>query len=90
MLGQTRLIRAEITEPEPGHVLIEKDIETGFHTIFIVDPINNGQKTSVTIKTNYQKSGVLGLIERFTAPPLLRRIYKEELQILKRYTQITV
>lgn len=87
VLGQSRSVRAEITEPEPGHILTEKDIETGLVTTFIVEPINSGQKASVTVETKYQKSGVMGFIERFTAPPLLRRIYKKELQILKNYAQ---
>lgn len=87
VLGQSRLVRAEVTEPEPGHILAEEDMEVGLVTTFTVEPVNSRQKTLVTIETNYQKAGIMGFIERFTSPPLLRRIYKEELQKLKKHVQ---
>ena len=82
VLGQSRTIRAEVSEPEPGRVLAETDLDTGAVTRFTVEPTDGGQAASVTIVTEWNRSGIMGFVERLTAPPLLRRIYDEELRNL--------
>ncbi len=82
VLGQSRTIRAEVSEPEPGRVLAETDLDTGAVTRFTVEPRDGGQAASVTIVTEWNRSGIMGFVERLTAPPLLRRIYAEELRNL--------
>jgi Polyketide cyclase / dehydrase and lipid transport len=78
-LGTIREIRAEISEPAPGQVLVETDVATGARTTFSVTPEGAGDACRVTIETEWEAKGVRGWIERMTAPPVLRRIYVEEL-----------
>lgn len=87
--GQSRIICAEVSEPEPGRVLAETDLDPGAATTFIVEPINAGKAASVSITTAWTKPGISGFIERLTAPPLLRRIYAEELQKLTAHAEKT-
>jgi hypothetical protein len=81
VLGRERVMRMEVTEPDPGRVLAERDVDTGAVTTFRVAPSGGG--TRVTIATEWMPArGVRGWMERRTAPRLLRRIYAEELQRL--------
>lgn len=82
--GRTRTIRAEITEPEPGRVLAERDLATGALTRFIVEPAASGAGCRVTITTEWATPGLTGWIERLAAPSFLRRVYLEELANLAR------
>jgi hypothetical protein len=83
LLGTTHTVRARIAEPDPGRVLTETDLKTGAVTTFSVQPLDAGQRSAVTIATTWPTSGMRGLIERWLAPPLLRRIYVEELTMLE-------
>src|SRR5687768_6523158 len=59
--GTKRTMRMEVSEPVPGRVLAEKDLETGATTTFTVEPVENGRFASVTIDTSYTRGGVAGL-----------------------------
>lgn len=82
--GSTNEARAEVSEPEPGRVLVERVLDgKGIVTTFTVDP--QGQSRSlVTIDTRWPARGVTGALERIVAPVLLRRIYAAELALLDR------
>ena len=84
VLGQTRVLRAFVTEPEPGRVLVETDTGgVGPVTTFTVEPEGTGSE--VTISTVLTSSrGLLGVAERFVLRRLLRRIYTRELEQLGR------
>lgn len=87
VMGQENSFRMRVTEPEPGRVLAESDLDTDLVTTFTVTPRPNGQ-ADVTIATRWQgKPGLAGLLERLTTPALLRRIYQEELRQLQEYAQ---
>jgi hypothetical protein len=77
--GRIREMRAEISEPAPGHVLVETDVKTGTRTTFTVTAEGAGEACRVDISTEWEAKGLRGWIERMTAPPILRRIYVEEL-----------
>ena len=79
MFGVTREIRAEITEPTPGQVLVETDLESGARTTFRVTAEGGGEMCKVEIDTEWDAKGFRGWVERMTAPRLLQRIYAEEL-----------
>jgi hypothetical protein len=81
-LGITRRFRGEVTEPEPGRVLVESYPETGEVTSFTVEPVDGGGRAAVTITTAWVAPGLGGLVQRVLAPPILRRIYAEELRNL--------
>ena len=84
--GRTQTFRQRVSEPDPGRALTETTIGTQNSTTFSVTP--DGSGSNVTIRTEYEGSrGVSGMIERFLAPLLLGRLYKDELQRLDTYTQ---
>jgi len=82
--GRTRTFRLRVSEPDPGRVLSETTIGTRNSTTFTVTPENSTSR--VRIATEYEgEGGLSGLIERFLAPLLLRRLYRDELARLDRY-----
>ena len=86
--GTTRSTRAAITEPEPGRMLLETDLDTGAVTRFTVDPVSGpappggAARSRVTITTVWSTPGLRGSIERVLAPRLLQKVYAEELRNL--------
>ena len=83
LLGSTRRVRAEISEPKPGEELVETDMATGARTTFIVVSRTGGRESEVTIKTEWEAKGLRGWLERMMAPSLLRRIFAAELAQLR-------
>jgi hypothetical protein len=84
LLGRTQTTRAEITEPEPGRVLVETYPDTGAVTTFTVEPVDRGRRATVRIETVWTKSGLAGWAERLLVPALLRPVYAEELALIAR------
>jgi hypothetical protein len=86
VFGKKQTFRAAITEPEPGRVLIETDLDTnGAVTTFTVNPGTAPADSRVTISTELPVRGsFLGLVERTLATILLRPIYQKELENLAR------
>ena len=76
--GRTQKIRHEVFEPEPGRVLMEKDLDSATTTRFILDPADGG--TNVTITTQMpRKPGIAGAIEKWLSKRFLLGLYKVEL-----------
>ena len=83
LLGRLQSFHAEITEPEPGHTLVETDLNSGVVTIFTVDPRSDGQEAFVTITTTTTvPDGILGKIQGWLTTRLLHPIYEKELDQL--------
>jgi hypothetical protein len=83
VLGSTRTFRQVVTEPEPGRVIVEADVDGANVTTFTVDPAGGGASSRVTIATDYAvRPGVRGLVERLLAARMLARIYRAELALL--------
>jgi hypothetical protein len=80
LAGMTRHARAKVSEPQPGRLLLETYPDTGIETSFEVVQGENG--SVVTIRTDWNSTGLKGCFERLVAPRLLRRVYVEELQRL--------
>jgi hypothetical protein len=81
-LGVETSLRMVVAEPEPGRVLTESDLERGLVTAFTVDAEGAGSR--VTINTVWHASkGIAGWFEKQLMPPLLRRVYREELALLE-------
>lgn len=88
VLGVERTYRMEVSEPEPGRVLVETDRDAGVTTTFTVEPLDDGKQARVTIATDMTASpGLMGLIEKWLNPPISRLIYKKELQQLADYVR---
>jgi hypothetical protein len=83
LAGLTREVRGEVSEPDPGRLLVETYPDTGFVTSFEIVP-QDGGGARVTIKTVWQSAGVRGFVESHIVPRLLRRVYIDELQRLAR------
>jgi hypothetical protein len=85
--GRTQNFRMCVTEPEPGRILAESDLDKDLVTTFTVTPLD-AARCSVTIATTWQASaGIAGWIEGMTMPPYLKRVYSDELAQLDRYAQ---
>ena len=82
VLGTTHTLRARITEPVPGRVLVETN-DTGSVTTFTVTPAPGSAGSEVVIATDVPvRPGIAGAIERFATRAVLRRIYPQELALL--------
>lgn len=80
VMGRVLSFRAVITEPTPGHVLVETDLNTGAVTIFTVDPRSDSWQSFVTITTTTEvPDGISGKIQGWLTAQLLRPIYVKEL-----------
>lgn len=83
LMGRLQTFRAEVTEPEPGRVLVETDLQTGAATTFTIAPRDNGHRAQVTIVTATKvRDGVVGRLEGWLATKLLRPIYVKQLEQL--------
>jgi hypothetical protein len=85
-LGKKQTYRAAITEPEPGRVLVETNLEANsWVTTFTVDPSSAPADSNVTISTELPvRAGLSGKMERLLSTLLLRPIYVHELANLAR------
>lgn len=82
--GRSRQYLMEVTEPDPGRVLVESDRNSSLVTTFTLAP--TGDTTLVRIETNWEGAGgVGGFFERLFAPRVMRGIYEDELTRLDDY-----
>lgn len=82
-MGVARVMRMDVTEPEPGRVLMETEHETETITTFTVEPLESGSRCRVTILTEWPPRGPGAWLERLFMPKLLSRVYDEELRNLQ-------
>ena len=84
MMGRTDRYKAIVSEPEPGRVLVETNVEPmDSVTTFTVDPDDAGRAALVTIRTDLNaRAGVMGAIEKFVLKRVLPPLYAEELRLL--------
>ena len=76
----------QLTEPEPGRVLTESDLNSSLVTTFTVE--RRGSGSLVKITTGWQGAGGIGgFFERLFAPRVMRRIYLDELERLDGYAR---
>ena len=90
ILGGEQSFHHRVSEPEPGRVLVEQDIEPGQNvtTTFTVTPLKDGKKSQVVICTTLNASpGLRGLVERLLVPLANPPIYRKELKLLEAVAQ---
>ncbi len=97
VLGVEREMYHIVSEPEPGRVLVEQDIDTvqKLATTFIVTPLDNGKRSHVEISTTLNASpGIIGIIERLVFslanPPIYRKEMKKLEAVARKRTSISV
>ena len=84
--GRSREYRMQVSEPEPGRVLVETDMNSSLVTTFTVEPQGSGSLVRIT--TGWQGApGVGGFFERLFAPRVMRRLYLDELERLNAYAR---
>src|SRR4051812_32466937 len=77
--GKTYHSRARITEPDPGRVLVETELEKGAVTTFFVESLGTN-RSMVTISTVLPvHGGAIGVIERALMRRFFERVYAEQL-----------
>lgn len=83
---RVREYRMQVSEPEPGRVLTETDMNSSLVTTFTVEP--QGAGSLVRITTGWQGAGGIGgFFERLFAPAVMRRLYEDELERLDSYAR---
>ena len=60
--GKVMSLRMEVTEPQPGRVLMESDVASDMVTTFTVEPSDGGRDSRVTIATRWTRGGLRGWI----------------------------
>jgi hypothetical protein len=86
VMGVERTSHQAVSEPEPGRVLVETGIDINLQTTFTLEPVAG--KTRITIHTEFEaEPGIMGFIGKLMSPPMLRKIYRQELQNLDAYMQ---
>jgi hypothetical protein len=95
VFGRGHPMRSEITEPIPGRVLAERDIDRGTYTTFTVESRDDGRSSFVTISTTFPARGgplgrLVGGLERAFMQRLLVPMYHEELRRLEAFAQKAV
>jgi hypothetical protein len=84
--GQQYHYHMRVTEPEPGRVLQEQDVNTGLASRFIVEPVGQGDQARVTIQVEMAApAGIAGKIQQFIQSRVSRGIFNTELNNLEAY-----
>ena len=90
VLGVERELYHRVSEPEPGRVLVEQDIDApqNITTTFTVSPVEQAQKSHVEISTTmYASPGLAGLVESIVVPLVNPPVYRKELKQLEAVAQ---
>lgn len=90
--GVERSFHHRVSEPEPGRVLVEHDVDPNaaqqVTTTFAVTPVEEGHKSHVEIASLMQLSpGVQGWFERVIIPRVTTPVYSKELKLLEEVAQ---
>jgi hypothetical protein len=88
VFGRVTPLHSLVSEPEPGRVLVETDIETGQYTTFTIERLNAGNQSRVTIASEFPRpAGFTGFMTALTLPRITRKMYKQELRQLADYVR---
>lgn len=80
LMGQTQILHAEIEEPQPGQVLLEKVRENNATTTFRVLPAANPAHSLVSIQTEMPApAGLEGKLQGWLLKRLFLPAYREEM-----------
>jgi len=82
--GKTETLHMRVTEPEPGRVLHETNLDTGVVTEFSVED-DGTEGTLVRMSSGWDGHGLRGLVDRVAAPRLMHRLFAEQLDQLDAY-----
>jgi hypothetical protein len=82
--GKKQRLHMRVTEPDPGRVLRETNVDTGVATDFTVT--GDGSDGSVVrMSSEWEARGLRGIVDRLVAPRVLNRLFAEQLEQLDAY-----
>jgi hypothetical protein len=84
--GKEQRLHMRVTEPEPGSVLWETNLDTGVVTEFRVGG-NGSNTTLVRMSSEWDGHGLRGWVDRLFAPRLMHRLFAEQLDQLDEYVR---
>jgi hypothetical protein len=83
VMGKEYISRARVTEPEPGRVLVETDVDGLLATTFTADPIDAGRcRMTFSTRGRTRANGLMGVMEKWFTLRFLPRVYADELALL--------
>ena len=86
LAGKRQRLHMRVSEPEPGTVLWETNLDTGVVTEFAVSG-NGAGTTLVRMSSEWEAHGLKGLVDRLLAPRVMRRLFAEQLDQLDEYVR---
>ena len=88
VMGNRSSLEMTITEPEPGRIVRETDAAAGVTTTWALTPVDGEDRCRLRLTSIFRsKPGMAGMMERFIVPPVIRSIYRQELDNINRYAQ---
>jgi hypothetical protein len=91
LLGKESTMRAAVSEPQPGRVLLEKALDQDLQTFFIVEPVGSkdgaAEHSRTTFHTIINAPGLGGWLQKWIVPRLLLPAYHQELANLEAHAQ---
>lgn len=84
--GKRQRLHMRVTEPDPGSVLWETNLDTGVVTAFTVSG-NGAGTTRVRMSSEWEAPGLRGWVDRLLTSQLMRRMFEQQLEELDRYLQ---
>lgn len=86
VLGTETKYEMVVSEPEPGHVLVETDAAAGVFTTFTLSPVDKGNRSNLEIATTWTtKGGLAGFLQQLMTPLVSRPMYRAELELIASY-----
>ncbi|KIL39701.1 hypothetical protein SD70_18245 [Gordoniibacillus kamchatkensis] len=86
VMGARQTLVMTVTEPEPGRIVRECDEAAGVTTVWTLTPSANGRQCLLKLTTDFPcKPGFAGLAERLVSPPIVRSMYRRELDNMNAY-----
>lgn len=88
LLGKVRTLHGDVSEPEPGRLIVESYRGANVATSFRFEPTAGNVATTVTISTDLQvHGGIRGAVERWFVKRSLQPVYHRELRLLDTVAQ---
>ena len=84
--GKRQRLHMRVSEPAPGSVLRETNLDTGVATDFTVSGNGSGT-TLVRMSSEWESHGLKGWMDRLLAPRVMNRLFAEQLDQLAEYVR---
>lgn len=85
VMGNRSTLTLALSEPEPGRVVEERDEQAGVTTTWELTPVDGG-RCRIRLTSQFPvKPGLAGAMERLLVPPVIRSMYRQELDNIDRY-----